>query len=107
MTVQSFITIKWQEKKLPMIKVFNFFVFDQLKSEFYQHSVLTKKKFSNDLSQFASVQSLHTTYLWKKLVTIEIFLLNFFWGEGVKMCNKMATSAYIFEKSRKGPIFKA
>ena len=27
MTVQCFITIKWQEKKLSMIKIFNFFVF--------------------------------------------------------------------------------
>ena len=30
----------------------------------------------------------------KKLVMIEIFLLNFFGG--VKMCDKMAISAYIF-----------
>ena len=43
----------------------------------------------------------------KKLVTIKIFLLNFFLGGGrVKMCDKMAISAYIFEKSRKCPIFK-
>ena len=41
-------------------------------------------------------------------MTIEIFLLNFFEGVGgIKMLNKMAISAYIFEKSRKGPIFKA
>ena len=40
----------------------------------------------------------------KKLVMIEILLLNIF---GVKMRNKMAISAYIFEQSRKGPIFKA
>ena len=39
----------------------------------------------------------------KKLVTIEILLLNFL---GVKMHSKMAISAYIFEKSRKGPISK-
>ena len=31
MTVQSFITIKWQEKKLSMIKIFKFFVSDHLK----------------------------------------------------------------------------
>ena len=45
----------------------------------------------------------------KKLVTIKIFLLNFvfFLGGGVKMRDKMAISAYIFEKSRKGPIFKS
>ena len=35
MTVQSLITIKWQEKKLPMIKIFNFFVSDHLKSGSY------------------------------------------------------------------------
>ena len=31
MTVQSFLTIKWQEKKLSVIKVFKFFVSDHLK----------------------------------------------------------------------------
>ena len=31
MTVQHFIAIKWQEKKLSMIKIFKFFIFDQLK----------------------------------------------------------------------------
>ena len=36
------------------------------------------------------------------------FLIFFFaGGGGVKICDKMAISAYIFEKSRKGPIFKA
>ena len=43
-------------------------------------------------------------------MTIEIFLLNFFGGGGgggrVKMRRKMAISAYIFEQSSKGPIFK-
>ena len=33
-------------------------------------------------------------------------MFNFFWGEGVKMRDKMAISAYIFEMSRKGPIFR-
>ena len=33
MTVQSFITITWQEKKLSLIKISNFFVSDHLKSE--------------------------------------------------------------------------
>ena len=32
-------------------------------------------------------------------MTIEIFLLNFF-----KICDKMAISAYIFEKSRKDGV---
>ena len=32
MTVQSFSAIKWQEKKLSMIKIFNFLVFDHLKA---------------------------------------------------------------------------
>ena len=40
------------------------------------------KKYSNDLSHFASVQSLRIAYLWKKLMTAEIFLVNFFGGEG-------------------------
>ena len=31
MTVQSFIAIKWQEKKLSMIKIFKIFVSDHLK----------------------------------------------------------------------------
>ena len=30
MTVQSFITVKWKEKKLTMIKIFKFFVSDHL-----------------------------------------------------------------------------
>ena len=32
MTAQSFVTIKWQEKKLSMIKIFKFLVSDHLKS---------------------------------------------------------------------------
>ena len=36
-------------------------------------------------------------------MTIEIFLLNF-WG--FKMHDKMTISAYTFEKSGKGPIFR-
>ena len=35
-----------------------------------------------------------------------MFLLNFFGGGGGKMRDKMALSAYIFEKSRKGPILR-
>ena len=31
MTVQSFITIRWQEKKLSIIKIFEFLVSDHLK----------------------------------------------------------------------------
>ena len=31
MAVQSFVTFKWQEKKLSMIKIFKFFVSDHLK----------------------------------------------------------------------------
>ena len=37
-------------------------------------------------------------------MTLKIFLLNF--PGGVKMREKKAISAYIFEKRRKGPIFK-
>ena len=33
MTVENFITIKWQENKLSMIKIFNYFVSDHLKNE--------------------------------------------------------------------------
>ena len=54
------------------------------------------KKFSNVcliLHQFP--------YLWRKMVTIEIVLLNFF---GVKMSDKMATSAYILKTVEKDPI---
>ena len=36
-------------------------------------------------------------------MTIEIFLLNFL---GVKVHGNMALSAYIFEKSRNGPILR-
>ena len=45
----------------------------------------------------------------KKLVTIEIILLFIFGGGGggVKMRDKMAISAYIFENSREGPTFNA
>ena len=47
---------------------------------------------------FSFCISLISTYCLfeeKKLVTIEIFLLNFFWG--VKMHDKMEISAYTFE----------
>ena len=38
-------------------------------------------------------------------MTIKHFLLNFFWG--VKMCDKMAISAYILKIVEKDPFFKA
>ena len=41
------------------------------------------------------------------MVTIEICLLNYFPGREIKMHDKIAISAYIFEKSRKRSIFKA
>ena len=40
-------------------------------------------------------------FLEKDLVTIEIFFLDFSGSQ--KMRDKMAISAYMFEKSRKGP----
>ena len=39
-------------------------------------------------------------------MTIEIFLLYFSGGGGVKMRDKMAISVCSFEKSRKGPILR-
>ena len=47
---------------------------------------------------------MYCLFVEKTLVTIEIFLPDYFWG--VKNGDKMAISAYILEKSRKGPIFK-
>ena len=41
----------------------------------------------------------------KKLVTIKNFLLNFF-GGGVKMCDKMAISAYILKIVEKDPFLR-
>ena len=45
----------------------------------------------------------------KELETIENFLFDFSegGGRGSKMPDKMAISAFIFEQSRKGSIFKA
>ena len=41
----------------------------------------------------------------KKLVTIKHFLLDFFfWGGGVKMCDKMAISAYILKIVENDPF---
>ena len=45
------------------------------------------------------------TYLWgKKLVTIKHFLLNSFGG--VKMCDKMATSAHILRIVENDPFLR-
>ena len=35
MNLQNFITINWQEKKLSMIKIFQFFVSDRLKEQIH------------------------------------------------------------------------
>ena len=43
----------------------------------------------------------------KNLVTIKLFLLNFFfWGGGVKMCDKMAISAYILKIVENDPFLR-
>ena len=40
-------------------------------------------------------------------MTIKIFLLNFFfWGGGVKMCDKTAISAYILKIVEKDPFLR-
>ena len=43
-------------------------------------------------------------FVEKKSVTIKHFLLNFFFGGGVKMCDKMAISAYILKIVEKDPF---
>ena len=40
-------------------------------------------------------------------MTIKHFFLHFFFGGGVKMCDKMVISAYILKIVKTGPIFKA
>ena len=49
---------------------------------------------------------MYCLFVGKELVTIEILLLDFSGGGGggLKMLDKMAISAYIFEKSRKDPF---
>ena len=42
-------------------------------------------------------------FVEKKFVTIKHFLLNFFW---VKMCDKIATSAYILKIVEKDPFLR-
>ena len=42
----------------------------------------------------------------KKLVTIKLFLFNFFFGGGVKMCDKMAISTYIMKIAENDPFLR-
>ena len=40
---------------------------------------------------------MYCLFMEKKLVTIKLSLPNFFFGGGVKMCDKMAISTYIMK----------
>ena len=49
---------------------------------------------------------MYCLFVEKKLVMIKHFLLNFSWGGGVKMCNKMIISAYILKIVEKDPFLR-
>ena len=45
-------------------------------------------------------------FVEKKLAAIKHFLLNFFWGGGVKMCDKMAISDHVLKIVEKDPFLR-
>ena len=55
LTVQSFITIKWQVKTLSMIKIFKSFVSDHLKPGSHTSSTIVSLKIKNAMA-FVSVE---------------------------------------------------
>ena len=68
-------------------------------------SSLLKKILLRFASFCISLIFTYCLFVEKELWTIKIFLLDFFGGP--KKRDKMAISAYILEKSGKGPIFQA
>ena len=90
--------------KLVMIKNARIVIIWAFKSKLYQYFVFIKK----DTATICLI--LHELNLYvllicgNKLVTIKVFL---FQGGGVKIRDKLAISAFIFEKSRNGPILRS
>ena len=72
MSVLSFITIKWQEKKLSMIKIFKFFVSGNLNI----FNMLNIEKIAcSDLPKFCTYQSCDITMLLLNPIEFDFAIL--------------------------------
>ena len=91
-----------------MVKNVKIVIIQDFESKFYQYFIFTKKLLHRFVSFCISlILSLRVAYLWKKrLVTIKLFLLDFFGGREVKMCDKMAISAYTLKIVEKDPFLR-
>ena len=86
-----------------MIKSVKIMAFWAFKSNFYQYFVFAKKMLQRFVSFCISLIFTYYLLVEKKLVTIKHFLLDFF---GVKMCDKMAISAYNLKTVEKDPFLR-
>ena len=84
-----------------MIKNVKIVIIQAFKSKFCQYFVFTKKFLHRFVSFCISLIFTYWLFVGKKLLTIKHFLLKF-WG--VKMCDKMAISAYILKIVEKDPF---